>query len=213
MKPLRILVADDHELVRKGLQHVLERPPEWKVCGEASNGRKAIELAAELNPDIVVMDLSMPDLNGLEATRQICKLNPNAQVIILSMFESDDLVREVLAAGGRGYVMKSDAAQTLVAAIESLSAGKPFFSGRVSEMIHHGNIKSVSVLPSRRLTAREREIIQLVAEGKSNKQAAAILKLSTKTVDAHRTNIMRKLNLHSIAELVRYAIRNKIIEA
>jgi DNA-binding NarL/FixJ family response regulator len=210
MKPLRILIADDHELVRKGLQNVLEQPPEWKICGEAPNGRKAVELAAALNPDIVVMDLSMPDLNGLEATRQICKLNPKAQVVVLSMFESDELVRQVLAAGGRGYVLKSDAAQMLVKAIESLAEGRTFFSEKVSEMVHH---KSASVLPSRSLTAREREIIQFVAEGNSNKQVAALLKLSTKTVDAHRTNIMRKLNLHSIAGLVRYSIRNKIIEA
>lgn len=218
MTPLRILIADDHELVRKGLRSVLDSQPGWTICGEAVNGREAVDLAKQLTPDIVVMDVTMPELNGLEATRQICKVRPSTEVLILTVHESEQLVGEVLAAGARGYILKGDTTRLLVAAIESISKHKPFFTGTASEAVLGGYLrpgqparKESRALP--RLTAREREIVQLLAEGKSNKEVAVSLGVSVKTVDAHRANIMHKLNIHSVTDLVRYAIRNNIIAA
>jgi DNA-binding NarL/FixJ family response regulator len=218
MKTLQILIADDHELVRKGLRTVLESQPGWNVCGEAVNGRQAVELARELEPDVIVLDVTMPELNGLEATRQIRKALPKAEVLILTMHESDQLVGEVLAAGARGYILKADTSRLLVAALEALAQHRPFFTGAASEVVLGGYLRPGQ--PARndsrelpRLTAREREIVQLLAEGKSNKEVAVALGVSVKTVDAHRANVMHKLNLHSVTALVRYAIRNKIIEA
>lgn len=218
MKPTRILIADDHELVRRGLRAVLEDRPGWNVCGEAANGRQAIELARELKPDVIVMDVSMPELNGLEATRRIRKALPESEVLILTMHESEQLVREVLVAGARGYILKADTSRLLVAAIESLLQHKPFFTGTASEVVLGGFLRPGQPVRAEsralsRLTAREREIVQLLTEGKTNKEVAVSLGVSVKTVDAHRANIMHKLNLHSVTDLVRYAIRNKIIEA
>ncbi len=218
MKPLRILIADDHELVRKGLRSVLDGQAGWTICGEAVNGREAVELARQLKPDIIIMDVTMPELNGLEATRQILKERLKTEVLILTVHESEQLVGEVLAAGARGYILKGDTTRLLVDAIESISQHKPFFTGTASEVVLGGYLrpgqparKESRALP--RLTAREREIVQLLAEGQSNKEVATALGVSVKTVDAHRANIMHKLNIHSVTDLVRYAIRNNIINA
>ncbi|MEI8141144.1 MAG: response regulator transcription factor [bacterium] len=218
MKPLRILIADDHELVRKGLRSVLDGQAGWTICGEAINGREAVEFARQLKPDVIVMDVTMPELNGLEATRQILKERIKTEVLILTVHESEQLVGEVLAAGARGYILKGDTTRLLVDAIESISQHKPFFTGTASEVVLGGYLrpgqparKESRALP--RLTAREREIVQLLAEGKSNKEVATSLGVSVKTVDAHRANIMHKLNIHSVTDLVRYAIRNNIIAA
>jgi DNA-binding NarL/FixJ family response regulator len=215
---MQILIADDHELVRKGLRAVLENHPGWDVCGEAVNGRQAVELATRLVPDVVVLDVSMPELNGLEAARQIRKAVPKAEVLILTVHESEQLVGEVIAAGARGYILKADTSRLLVAAVEALAQHKPFFTGTASEVVLGGFLRPGE--PARtesrnppRLTAREREIVQLLAEGRTNKEVAVTLGVSIKTVDAHRANIMNKLHLRSVADLVRYAIRNKIIEA
>ena len=217
MKPLKILIADDHELIRDGLKARLEKHEGWKVCGEAVNGRQAVEMARTLTPDVAVLDISMPELNGIEATRQIRKACPKTEVLILTMQESEGLVRDVLAAGARGFVLKTDTSRLLVAAVEALAQGKPFFTGKVSELVLGGFLDPDRAAraggdEASRLSPREREIAQLLAEAKTNKEVAAQLGVSVKTIDAHRANIMRKLNLHSVAELVRYAIREKLIE-
>ncbi len=217
MMPVRILVADDHEVVRGGLRTLLESQPGWEVCGEAGTGREALQKAKQLKPDVIVLDITMPDLDGLQATRQILRAAPKAEVLILSMHESEQVVREVLDAGARGYVMKSDAARDLVAAVDALGRHKPFFSAKVSELIlrdfldRHGESSTYDPHPAA-LTPREREIIQLLSEGKSNKEVAASLGISSKTVQVHRTNLMRKLGLHSLTDLVHYAIRNNIVQ-
>jgi DNA-binding NarL/FixJ family response regulator len=218
MAALRLLLADDHEIVRKGLRSVLEAQRDCEVVGEAADGRQAVALAKELSPDIVILDISMPLLNGLEATRQILKIRPQTKVLILTMHESDPLIRDVLDAGARGYILKTDAGRDLVTAVESLRRNKTFFTSRVSQMILDGFLKG-DARPSDtdnggiRLTPRQREIVQLLAEGKSSKEVAVALDLSVKTAETHRANIMRKLDCHSVSEVVRYAIRNKIIEA
>jgi DNA-binding NarL/FixJ family response regulator len=214
---LKILVADDHELFRDGLRNRLEQHDGWQVCGEAENGRQAVELARTLQPDVAVLDISMPELNGIEATRQIRNACPKTEVLILTMQESDGLVRDVLAAGARGFMLKTDTGRLLVAAVEALAGHKPFFTGKVSELVLGGFLDPDSAAhatsgKARRLSPREREIAQLLAEAQSNKDIAATLGVSVKTIDAHRANIMRKLNLHSVTELVRYAIREKLIE-
>jgi DNA-binding NarL/FixJ family response regulator len=210
MTPLRILIADDHSLVRQGLRAVLAAQSGWSVCGEATNGREAVRMAEELKPDVAVLDVSMPELNGLDAARQIRKQVPETSVLILTMHESDQLAAEVLQAGAHGCVLKSDSARLLVAAVESVAERKPFFTGKVAAMMLEGRVRPQDGAVSR-LTPREREIVQLLAEGLTNKEAAAKLGISAKTVDAHRTNIMRRLNLHSFAEMVRYAIRENIV--
>jgi DNA-binding NarL/FixJ family response regulator len=215
MSTLKILIADDHDIVRKGLKMLIEEHPGWEVCGEARSGREAVEKATQLRPDVTVIDVSMPDLNGLEATRQIRKLFPKAEVLVITHHDSDEMAGEVLDAGARGYVLKSDSDKDLVHAVEALSHHKPFFTGRVTE-IFLANRGSRTAEPANtlrnRLTIREREILQLLAEGKTTKEVASVLGIATKTSDTHRSNIMRKLDLHSIAELVRYAIRNKVVE-
>lgn len=215
MKTVRILVADDHEVVRRGVCSLLETHPGWTVVGEATTGRDAVKKAEKLKPDVVVLDYSMPELNGLEATRQILKAVPQAEVLVLTMHDSEQVTRHVLAAGARGYVLKSDAVRNLIAAVEALCAHKPFLTSAVSEMVFQDFLKSSGSedsLPGDRLTQREREIVQLLAEGKSNKEVASILGISIKTAETHRRNVLGKLNLHSISDLVHYAIRNKIIE-
>jgi DNA-binding NarL/FixJ family response regulator len=217
MKTLEILIADDHELIREGLRTRIEKQPGWNVCGEAANGRHAVEMARALRPDVVVLDISMPELNGVEAARQIRKTCPNTEVLILTMQESEGLVRDVLNAGARGFILKTDTTRLLVTAIEALALHKPFFTGQVSAQVlggfldpgdtaHHGD------MARRLLSPREREIAQMLAEAKTNKEIATKLGVSVKTIDAHRANIMRKLNFHSVTELVRYAIRNKLID-
>jgi DNA-binding NarL/FixJ family response regulator len=215
--PLRLLLADDHEIVRQGLRAILEACPNCQVVGEAVDGHQAMAMTKELNPDIVILDLAMPSLNGLDATRQILELYPHTKVLVLTMHESDSVIREVLDAGARGYILKTDAGRDLVAAVESLRRNKTFFTSRVSQMILDGFLKREHYQDSPsgavRLTPRQRQIVQLLAEGKSSKEIGVALDLSVKTAETHRANIMRKLDCHSVTEVVRYAIRNKIIEA
>lgn len=216
MKTPQILLADDHELVRNGLRDVLAKRSGWDVCGEAANGREAVQKAKELQPDVVILDVSMPELNGVEATREIVKTCPKTEVLVLTVHDSDSLIREILDAGARGYILKSDATKKLIAAVESLLVRKPYFSSHVNQIVLEGYLDGVKPLrgePLRRLTSRETEILQLLAEGKSNKEIANMLDISVKTVETHRTNVMRKLHVHSIVELVRYAIKNNIIQA
>jgi len=216
MDKTRIVIADDHEVVRKGLRAILEAHPGWEVCGEAADGRSAVEKAEELRPDVIVVDIGMPHLNGLEATRQILKNQPDTKVLVLSVYESEQLVEEVLDAGARGYVLKSDASRDLVRAIEELQRNHTFFTSRVGQLVletylgrrAHGKMKG----GSSPLTPREREVVQLLAEGKSSKEVAVALNLSVKTAETHRANIMRKLDVHSISELVLYAVKNNIVQ-
>lgn len=218
MAPLRLLVADDHEVVRKGLCALLSAQPGWEVAAEASDGREAVEKAKKFKPDVTVLDIGMPYLNGLEAARQILKEVSSTKVLILTMHDSDALIREVLNAGARGYVLKTDAGSDLVNAVDAVRRNKTFFTPKVAQMVLDGYLKrdtkpDEAESPSARLTPRQREIVQLLAEGKSSKEVAVALSLSVKTAETHRANIMRRLNCHSVSELVRYAIRNKIIEA
>jgi DNA-binding NarL/FixJ family response regulator len=217
MKPLRILVADDHDLMRRGIKTLLQTHPGWEVCGEAHTGREAVTQTEELKPDIVVLDISMPDLNGMEAARRIRKVAPNTEVLILSLHFSDQLIREIVEAGVRGYIVKSDSDRDLIVAVETLAKHKPFFTPRATEVILSnfngaGGRVEVPETVHERLTSREREIVQLLAEGKSSKEVANSLNISVKTAETHRANIMRKLQLHTVSELVRYAVRNQIIE-
>ncbi len=213
----RVLIADDHEVVRRGIRSILENQAGWEICGEAVTGREAVEKALQLTPDVVVLDVGMPELNGLEAARQILKALPHTEILILTMHDSTQLVHEVLDAGARGYVLKSDAGRDLVTAVDALCRHKPFFAPSVSGVVLDGFRKNANgastFTTSDPLTPREREILQLLAEGKSNKEVATILGISVKTAETHRTNVMRKLELHSVSELVRYAIRNNIIDA
>jgi DNA-binding NarL/FixJ family response regulator len=215
---VRLLVADDHEIVRKGLRSLLEAQPGWQVLAEASDGREAVEKAKELRPDVTVLDIGMPSLNGLEAARQMLKNDSRAKILILTMHESDPLIREVLDAGARGYVLKTDASRDLVSAVNAVRNNKTFFTAKVAQMVLDGYLdrkprNSQPESPKTRLTPRQREVVQLLAEGKSSKEVAAALGLSIKTAETHRANIMRRLDCHSISELVRYAVRNNIIQA
>ncbi len=219
MKPLRILVADDHDLMRRGIKTLLQTHAGWEICGEAQTGREAVLRTEELKPDIVVLDISMPDLNGIEAARRIRKASPETEVLILSLHFSDQLIREIVEAGVRGYIIKSDSDRDLIVAVETLAKHKPFFTPRATEVILSnfnntgGTRVEVPETVQDRLTSREREIVQLLAEGKSSKEVANSLNISVKTAETHRANIMRKLQLHTVSELVRYAVRNQIIEA
>lgn len=215
---LRILIADDHEVMRDGTRALIERQPGWEVCGIAGTGREAVAQAIRLQPNIVIMDMSMPDLNGLDAAVQIKRRLPRTEVIMFTAHESDELIREVFEAGVKSFVFKSEAHHFLVDAIQSLSEHKPFFTSKVSEvlfaeMLNRSGAMLQATQTSKRLTPREREIVQLLAEGSSNKKVAGVLGISIRTAETHRASVLRKLNLDSLASLVRYAIRNKIIEA
>lgn len=213
MAPLRILVADDHQVVRTGLRTLLESKAGWQVCAEAANGREAVEKAGELQPDVAVLDIGMPLLNGVEATRQIRKASPKTEILILTMHDSEHMIQSVLDAGAHGYILKDDADRNLLAAVESLRKHKPYLSSRVSAAAAAAQTSTDGIdRPARRLTPREREIVQLLAEGKSNKEIATYLNISVKTAETHRANIMLKMNFHSVTELVRYAVKNKIIQ-
>lgn len=215
MSQVRILVADDHEVVRRGVCALLEGHAGFQVCDEAVDGREAVEKAKRSLPDVVILDIGMPGLNGFDAARQIRTVSPDSEVLILTMHESEQVIREVLAAGARGYVLKSDAGRDLITAVEALSRRKTFFTSRVAEMVLQKYLEgSPDLMKSEAtsLTPREREVVQLVAEGRTNKEVATTLNISVKTAETHRTNIMRKLDCHSLSELVRYAIRHKIID-
>ena len=215
MAPLSILIADDHAVVRAGLRTLLESRTLWQVCAEAADGRDAVEKAAKHKPHIAILDIGMPLLNGVEATRQIRKSSPSTEILILTMHESDDLVQQVVDAGARGYILKDEADRVLLAAVDAARHHKPYFSTRITPTRHDDlpSHPSDGHRPARpRLTPREREILQLLAEGKSNKEVANLLGISVNTAEAHRANIMLKLNLHSLAELVHYAIRNQIVK-
>jgi DNA-binding NarL/FixJ family response regulator len=214
---LRILIVDDHEVVRRGLCSLLQSHEGWEICGEATDGREAVEKAKQLKPDVVVLDVGMPNLNGLAATRQLAQQDPRCKIIVLTITDSDQVIREALDAGARGFVLKSDAARDLVTAVEALQRNRMFFTPRVNDMVlagflDKGNNGSNGATLRLRLTPREREVIQLLAEGKSSKEVASVLNLSTKTAETHRSNIMRKLGLHSIRDLVLYAVENNIIQ-
>lgn len=214
MTQVRILIADDHEVVRRGIAAQISQRPDWQVVAEATNGRDAVTLALDLKPDLMVLDLTMPELNGLAAASRILASWPEARIVILTVHESEQLVREVLAAGARGYVLKSDAGRILMAALETLLEDGSFFTPKFGRMVLDGYLRNPapSEEPGAVLSVREREIVQLLAEGKSNKEVAAALGITVKTAETHRSNIMRKGGFGSLAELVRYAIRNRIIE-
>ena len=217
---LRILIADDHELARRGIRDLLETHPGWEVCGEAKDGRESVDLAISMKPDVVLLDIGMPNLNGLEATRQILAATPDVAILILTMHDSDNVVREGLRAGAKAFLLKSDAGRDLVAAVEALELQRTFFTTRVSQMVLEGFLNRRGNGHGEReqnpaadlLTSREREVIQLLAEGKTSKEVAVALNLSVKTAETHRTNLMRKLGLHSVADLTRYAVRNGIVQ-
>ena len=216
MKKLRILLADDHELVRRGARGVLHSRRGWRVVGEATNGREAIEKAMALKPDIAVVDLSMPDLDGIEAVRQIREAVPTTKILVLTMHESDRMVQRALDAGAQGYILKSDLTECLVKAVKVVFSGKPFLTARVSEIMLEGSLKAKRERQQQKragaaTTPRETEIIRLLAEGKTNKEIAALLEIAVRTVESHRAKIMLKLGFHSLTELVHYAIRRGII--
>ena len=211
---MKILIADDHDIVRKGIRGLLEDQEGWEVCAEAATGREAVSLALTHRPDVVAMDYSMPELNGIEATRQIRAALPDTEVLVFTMHDSEDVLQKALAAGARGYLVKSDDSTQLIDAVKSLSRHKAFVSTAVIGALVSGflhNAGSSEQQPLESLTPREREIVQLLAEGNSNKEIAAKLFISVKTVETHRSTVMRKLEVNSIVELVRYAIRNKLV--
>jgi DNA-binding NarL/FixJ family response regulator len=214
--PVRILVADDHELVRRGLRGVLAGRPGWEVVGEAATGREAVQIARELQPDVAVLDVTMPEMTGLEATQAIRKESPRTQILILTMHDSEQVAQAVLDAGARGYLLKTDAARELVAAVEALCQHKPYFTARVTEMVLQGFLRPApgpAAEPALTLfTSRERQVLQLLVEGQRNREIAATLGTSVKTVESHRANVLHKLGMNSVSQLVRWAVRNKIIE-
>ena len=214
---IRILLADDHALMRRGIRDLLMSDPEIEIVGEAGDGREAVRLAEKFKPDVMIMDLAMPELNGLDAIRQIRKEAPEIELLVFSMHDSEELIREVFAAGARGYVLKSDVALYLIDAVKSLARHKPFFTPRISEailnsLVSTGTSGQVEAARPGPLSAREREILQLLAENKSNKDIAKALGISVRTVETHRRSVMQKLDANSIVELVHYAIRNGIVQ-
>ena len=216
MCPLRILVADDHEVVREGMRALVEHEPGWQVCATATNGREAVETAKKLKPEVVVLDLTMPELDGLQALRQIKRALPNTEVLIFSAHHSEEVIEQLFDAGAKSYIRKSDASRHLVAAIKSLAEHKPFFTPEISQILF---AKYLAGVPAKKqaeqeytLTDRERDVVQLLAQGSSNKEVATALGISIRTAETHRATLMRKLRLDSLAAVIRYAIRNNIVE-
>jgi DNA-binding NarL/FixJ family response regulator len=216
VRPLQILIADDHEVVRHGVRSLLQDHEGWEICGEATDGRDAVEKVVKLKPDVVILDIGMPNLNGLGAARDILREEPQTMILILTIDESEQVMREVLNAGARGFLLKSDAARDLVAAVEALQRHRTFFTSKVAAMVLDGYLRGGGPAPPtevhERLTRREREVVQLLAEGKTTKEVASVLGMSVKTAETHRANIMRKLDFHSVSQLVVYAVRNNIIQ-
>jgi DNA-binding NarL/FixJ family response regulator len=216
MCAVSLLVADDHEIVRRGIRALIQEQPGWQIAAEAKDGRDAVAKAKEFRPDVAILDITMPSLNGLDAAMQIAKLSPPTKVLILTIHESDQLSRKALDVGARGYILKTDAAFDLITAVSSLLSDKVFFTPKVSQMVLNGYLRkgpTVSEDEPLQITAREREIVQLLAEGRHSKEVATVLDITVKTVESHRSNILRKLHFHSVTELVRYAVRNHIVEA
>jgi DNA-binding NarL/FixJ family response regulator len=213
-RPLRVLVVDDHDLVRQGLRFMLEAQPEWVICGEAATGQEAIDLTRQLHPNVVLIDIHMPGMDGLQATREILAINSQIEVLILTIDESQEIVQAATEAGARGIVMKSDAARDLMTAVAAMARHEPFFTPKTSQVIAQGLTRPLGNDPGApaEITGREREVIVLVADGHSNKEIGAALSISSKTVESHRSNVMRKLGLRSTAELVRYAVRNQLVQ-
>jgi DNA-binding NarL/FixJ family response regulator len=217
VKPLRILIADDHDIFRHGVRQLIQSHPGWEICGEASMGLEAIAQAKELLPDIAILDIGMPDMDGLEAASKIGTVSPNTEILILSAHYSDQLIREIVNAGIRGYILKSDSDRDLVIAVENLANHQAFFTRYATEMIHSTfslgqRLTKTPQSLGDRLTTREREVVKLLSGGMKSKKVASMLGISIKTVETHRSNAMRKLDLHNMNELVRYAVRNQIIE-
>jgi two-component system, NarL family, response regulator NreC len=211
MSKIRIVLADDHSVVRQGFRRILEAQTDMEIVGEASNGREALELATKLSPDVVVMDVAMPELNGIEATRRMGEAAPRTRVLALSMHKDSVYVREILRAGARGYLLKDAVDEDLIAAVRAVARGEGYLSPGVADAVLTDYRQHVTD-PIDLLTSREREVLQLIAEGKTNKEIATTLNLSVYTVDAHRGRIMEKLNLHSTGELVRFAIRKGLVD-
>jgi two-component system response regulator NreC len=215
MNPIRVLLADDHGVVRKGLRFLLEQEQDVSVVGEASDGREAVRIAKDLQPDVIVMDIAMPQLNGIDATAQVMKLSPQSGVLILSMHSDESYILRALEAGAKGFILKETAEEYLLTAIRAVAQGKPFFSPAIAQTLLEDYMRNLQQRGQQDsyslLTDRETEVLQLLAEGRSNKEVATLLDLSVYTVETHRTRIMQKLNLHNTAELVLYAVRKKII--
>jgi DNA-binding NarL/FixJ family response regulator len=216
MCAVSLLVADDYEIVRRGIRALIKEQSEWQIVAEAGDGRDAVTKAAEFQPDVAILDITMPSLNGLDAAKQIAKLSPHTKILILTVHESDQLIRQALDAGASGYIFKTDASFDLITAVKALLSAKAFFTPKVSQMVLNGYLgkgPTASGDEHLQITGREREIVQLLAEGKHSKEVAAVLNITVKTVESHRSNILRKLHFHSVTELVRYAVRNHIVEA
>lgn len=215
MNTFRILLADDHPVFRMGVSSLIRSHEGWEVCGEASDGREAVTKCIQLKPDLVILDICMPNLNGVDAARHILKRNPEQRILVLTNVESEQVIRECLQAGVRGWVVKSDRADDLTSAIEAMQQHRSSFSSRVSDLILSGYLQPHRVNPTLalppRLSGREREVVQLVSEGKTSKEIAVMLGVTLKTAETHRSNVMIKLKLHSTVELVMYAIRNEIV--
>jgi DNA-binding NarL/FixJ family response regulator len=217
MRRLKILVADDHEVMRTGVRALIEQEPEWQVCGTATNGQEAVDAARKLKPDVVILDMTMPELDGLEALREIKRALPNTEVVIFSAYHSEEVIEQLFDAGAKSYVQKSDASRHLVAAIKSLAEHKPFFTSEISQILFakflSGSAGKKQNGQEHTVTSRERDVVRLLAGGNSNKEVANCLGISIRTAETHRATLMRKLGLESLAALVRYAIRNNIIDA
>ena len=209
----RILIADDHAVVRQGVRSLLQVRGDWNVCGEAATGREAVMKAAELQPDVVILDVAMPEMNGLEAARQIRHRVPTAKILVLTVHEIDELAQEFIYAGVHGYLLQADTGRMPVDAVQADVRGEKLFKPHLTETLDGSSPAPGATPPIKRLTRREREVLQLLAEGKSNKEIGTVLHMSTKTAETHRARLMAKLGVHSVAELVRYAVRNKIIDA